>query len=78
MNRHQHRQMSKHTNKAERCSSVEGWRWYLVEYEYNDSKWTLDLLAENDEDASMRVDSLFHPKLLGERKMTIKLLMDRE
>lgn len=52
-------------------SAPDGWRWYLVEYEYNGSKWSLDILATDDDDASARVEALFNAKLLGERMMTI-------
>jgi hypothetical protein len=48
-----------------------GWKWYLVGYDYNDSKWSLDILATDDEDARGRVEALFNAKLLGKRIMQI-------
>lgn len=52
-------------------NTPEGWRWYLVEYDYADSKWSLDILAKDDDDAKGRVEALFSAKLLGERKASI-------
>lgn len=48
-----------------------GWKWYLVEYEHEGSKWNLDILARDDGDASLRVESLFNAKLLGRHVATI-------
>ena len=48
-----------------------GWKWYLVEYEHDGSKWTLDILARDNSDAERRVENLFNAKLLGEHVATI-------
>jgi len=48
-----------------------GWKWYLVEYEHDGSKWNLDILARDDGDASRRVENLFNAKLLGQHVATI-------
>lgn len=58
-------------NSKSKRAIPDGWRWYLVEYEYNGSKWNLDLLATDDDDASARVEALFQAKLLGECMMQI-------
>ncbi len=60
------------SESREETAPPEGWRWYLVEYEYNGSKWNLNLLAENDDDASARVEALFRAKVLGECMGTIR------
>lgn len=48
-----------------------GWKWYLVEYEHDGSKWNLDILAKDKRDAALRVENLFNAKLLGEHVATI-------
>ena len=48
-----------------------GWKWFLVEYEHDGSKWSLDILAKDERDAGRRVENLFSAKLLGEHIATV-------
>jgi hypothetical protein len=47
------------------------WKTYACRYYHGGKWWTLDLIAENDEDAQARANKLGNLQLLGEIKAQI-------
>jgi hypothetical protein len=52
-------------------SDAASWKKYACRYYHDGKWWTLDLIAENEEDAQARANKLGNLQLLGEVKLEI-------